>query len=99
MKYLVDSMEMRAMDRHSIDTIGIPSIVLMERAALSAVQEMKGRLIGRPSILVFCGTGNNGADGLAMARMLTMDRYRLRDCCDWERQSRHRRVEAAMSYL
>ena len=33
MKYLVDSMEMRAMDRHSIDTIGIPSIVLMERAA------------------------------------------------------------------
>ena len=29
MKYLVDSMEMRAMDRHSIDTIGIPSIVLM----------------------------------------------------------------------
>ena len=31
MKYLVDSMEMRAMDRHSIDTIGIPSIVLMER--------------------------------------------------------------------
>lgn len=75
MKYLVDSMEMRAMDRHSIDTIGIPSIVLMERAALSAVQEMKGRLIGRPSILVFCGTGNNGADGLAMARMLTMDSY------------------------
>ena len=29
----------------------------------------------RPSILVFCGTGNNGADGLAMARMLTMDSY------------------------
>lgn len=75
MKYLVDGLEMRAMDRHSIDTIGIPSIVLMERAAYAVVQEMRGRLSGRPSILVVCGTGNNGADGLAAARMLLMDGF------------------------
>ena len=71
---------MRSMDRHSIDAIGIPSIVLMERAACAVVQEMKGRLDGRPSILVVCGTGNNGADGLAMARMLAMDGYPVELC-------------------
>ena len=75
MRYLVNSVEMRSMDHHSIDTIGIPSIVLMERAAESVVQEMRGRLKGRPSILIVCGSGNNGADGLAMARMLMMAGY------------------------
>lgn len=80
MKNLVNGMEMRSMDRHSIDTIGIPSIVLMERAAEAVVQTMKGRLEGRPSILIVCGTGNNGADGLAMARMLTMDGYPVEVC-------------------
>ncbi len=75
MRYLVDRQEMSAMDRHSIETMGIPSIVLMERAAQAVVQEMRGRLVGRPSILVICGTGNNGADGLAIARMLHQKGY------------------------
>jgi len=75
MRILADGMEMRGMDRHSIETIGIPSLVLMERAAWSVVQEMKGRLAGRPSILIVSSTGNNGADGLAMARMLSQEGF------------------------
>ncbi len=70
MRFLADGLEMRGMDRYSIETIGIPSIVLMEHAAAAAVDEMRGCLEGQPSILIVCGTGNNGADGLAMARLL-----------------------------
>ncbi len=70
MRFLTDALEMQGMDRYSIETIGIPSLVLMEHAAAVTVEEMRGCLKGQPSILIVCGTGNNGADGLAMARML-----------------------------
>ncbi|WP_434309092.1 NAD(P)H-hydrate dehydratase [Hominifimenecus sp. rT4P-3] len=73
MRFLTDGLEMRGMDRYSIETVGIPSIVLMEHAAAAAVEEMRGCLNGQPSILIVCGTGNNGADGLAMARMLATE--------------------------
>ena len=75
MRFLADGLEMRGMDRYSIETIGIPSIVLMEHAAAAAVDEMRGCLEGQPSILIVCGTGNNGADGLAMARLLDNEGY------------------------
>ena len=61
---------MRALDRYTIESIGIPSIVLMEHAAMEVVSAMEGCLEGQPSILVVSGTGNNGADGLAAARLL-----------------------------
>ena len=72
MKILVSAEEMRALDHYSIETIGIPSLVLMERAALCTVEELKKRRPGRLRVLIFAGTGNNGADGLVMARMLAM---------------------------
>lgn len=71
MKYLVRKEEMRCYDANTIEHFGIPSMVLIERAALAAVEELvremrkeKGR------ILVAAGNGNNGADGLVMARLL-----------------------------
>ena len=39
MRYLVSGKEMKAIDRRSIETFGIPSLVLMERAALSVAAE------------------------------------------------------------
>ncbi len=72
MKLLVNAEEMRELDRNSIEEIGIPSMVLMERAALSVVEEIKKRRPGRQHVIVFAGTGNNGADGLAIARMMTL---------------------------
>ena len=63
---------MRAVDKAASEIGGIPSIVLMENAAIACVNELKkdfGELIGK-RIAVFCGKGNNGGDGFAIARHL-----------------------------
>lgn len=77
-KYLVTGEEMRAYDTYTITHIGIPAIVLMERAALETVSRIEAQLAGTPgsgkkTVLCVCGTGNNGGDGLCVARLL-MDR-------------------------
>lgn len=61
---------MRQIDRFTIQDIGIPSLVLMERAALAVAEEVKKRAGKKARILCACGCGNNGADGVAVARML-----------------------------
>ncbi|MBK7824111.1 NAD(P)H-hydrate dehydratase [Nannocystis sp.] len=58
-----------AADRHTIGAIGVPSPVLMERAALACAAAIEGVRAGR-SVLVLCGPGNNGGDGVAIARIL-----------------------------
>ena len=70
MKYLLTGNEMAGADRRTWEIIGIPAIVLMERAALSVAQEVSGRFPGRTKVTILAGPGNNGADGLAVARML-----------------------------
>ena len=62
--------EMKAMDSYAINTIGIPSIVLMENAALRVIDTID--LNTTNSYTVVCGTGNNGGDGLAVARHLIL---------------------------
>lgn len=57
-------------DSHTIQEIGIPSLVLMERAALGATGRLLTGDFDLSNVLVFAGTGNNGGDGLAIARML-----------------------------
>lgn len=72
MRRLVTGKQMKEIDGYAIRKVGIPSLVLMERAALSVADKMEkryGKLAGQ-RILVFCGTGNNGADGAALARIL-----------------------------
>lgn len=75
MEYLASGIEMKAIDTYSIETIGIPSLVLMERAALAAADEICGRWQKQERILILCGTGNNGADGLAVQRILMLRGY------------------------
>ncbi len=70
MQYLLDGKQMKAVDRYNIEEIGIPSLVLMERAALSVAAEAERLCPEGGRALFVCGTGNNGADGLAAARML-----------------------------
>lgn len=70
MEYLVDSNQMKAIDDYTINQAGIPSMVLMERAALAVSNKMLEKISKTDSILVICGTGNNGADGVAVARIL-----------------------------
>ena len=57
-------------DRFTIQETGIPSLVLMERAALKTVEMMHTRGIDTSRPLIVCGSGNNGGDGFAIARLL-----------------------------
>ncbi len=60
------------MDRRTIEEFGVPSIVLMENAALRVVEVIAERFapLKGKRIAVVCGKGNNGGDGLAIARHL-----------------------------
>ncbi len=72
MQKLVTAAQMRELDRRTTQDYGVPSIVLMENAALRVVDviaERYGPLTGK-RIAVVCGKGNNGGDGLAIARHL-----------------------------
>lgn len=63
--------EMRKLDRMATELGNIPSILLMENAAIACVNELKKDFsLKKSRIAVFCGKGNNGGDGLAIARHL-----------------------------
>lgn len=72
MKDIVTAEEMKNLDRNTIENAGVLSLVLMERAALKTVEEIRKRWKQEKSerVLVVCGSGNNGGDGLAIARLL-----------------------------
>lgn len=78
MKKLLNSIQAKSVDSYSINNIGIPSVVLMERAALAVADRVKVKLqadtgmrsLKDNAVLIVCGTGNNGADGLAAGRLL-----------------------------
>lgn len=77
MEYLVDSYQMKEMDEFTINQVGIPSMVLMEKAAMAVSNKMLEKISKSDSILAICGTGNNGADGIAVARILAGRGYRV----------------------
>ena len=62
----------RAFDTFLIEDMGIPSPVLMENAARGALHAIHDWLAapGETEIVIICGTGNNGGDGMALARLL-----------------------------
>ena len=70
MRYLVTSAEMKRYDNNCISRIGIPSMVLMERAALETFYVLKEKGLLSGTALILAGYGNNGGDGLALARLL-----------------------------
>jgi NAD(P)H-hydrate epimerase len=69
---------MREVDRTAIEELGISSLVLMENAAIGVVDAI-GEIYGEAeSAVIFCGPGNNGGDGLAIARHLAVRGYEVR---------------------
>ena len=75
MKQIVTCKEMKALDGNMIEGIGIPSCVLMERAALKVAEELERTLADKKQeerILCVCGSGNNGGDGVTVARILKL---------------------------
>src|SRR5699024_7663577 len=75
MEMVVDSRLMKKIDYNTIHNIGLPSMVLMERAALAVVDCIKKHVDSTEKILAVCGIGNNGADGIAAVRILKMQGY------------------------
>lgn len=69
---LVTVAEMRALERVAMEKYNIPSIVLMENAAHQTADLIASRLggLGGKRILILAGKGNNGGDGLAVARYM-----------------------------
>ena len=72
MKAVLSGKEMKEFDARSIKGYGIPSLVLMERAAMAVAEKAEEILEKEEAGTVWsvCGFGNNGADGVAAARML-----------------------------
>jgi NAD(P)H-hydrate epimerase len=66
---LPDAAEQRATDAWAIDELGIPGIDLMERAG-SGLAELVQARAPEGRVAVVCGKGNNGGDGLVVARLL-----------------------------
>src|SRR3989338_142390 len=70
---IVTAKEMQEIDRIAIDDYGISGIVLMENAAKGVVASLFKKFpdIKDKKVGIFAGKGNNGGDGLAVARLLT----------------------------
>lgn len=85
MEYLVTAKEMKQYDNNTMELIGIPGMVLMERAALEAFRVIQERFGDLPAeqkcVFVLTGTGNNGGDGLALARLLCETGYQVTVQC------------------
>jgi len=74
---VVTAAEMQAVDRRAIESLGIPALLLMENAGRGVAMETAAYIVNRLSlkvpetlITVCCGRGNNGGDGLVVARCL-----------------------------
>lgn len=70
---LLTAEEMRTLDQHTIDRVGVPGSVLMETAGRGVFQALRDRFSGRirdGKTAVVCGRGNNGGDGFVVARCL-----------------------------
>lgn len=82
MEYLVTSEEMRRYDCNTIEKIGIPAMVLMERAALAVMEKVEEHCHKqRGCVLILAGVGNNGGDGLALARLLKEKNFDVEIWC------------------
>jgi hydroxyethylthiazole kinase-like uncharacterized protein yjeF len=63
--------EMRFMDHFAIEKLGIAEEILMENAGLAAINVLQNKIgIKGRKFVIFCGTGNNGGDGLVVARLI-----------------------------
>ncbi|WP_437204865.1 NAD(P)H-hydrate epimerase [Planctomicrobium sp. SH664] len=63
--------QLRAVDRYSIEQLGLPGLLLMENAGRGCAELLlQQRLTSSAHVCVCCGKGNNGGDGFVLARHL-----------------------------
>lgn len=80
MRYFLNSQQTKAADRYTIQEKGVPAAELMERAAAGCIMVMEEENLDISRPCVVCGSGNNGGDGLAIARLLAERGYPVRTC-------------------
>ena len=77
-QYVVTASQMKRYDANTIIKYKIPSLLLMERAALVTVEELIRVRGDKPCrVAVLAGCGNNGGDGLAVGRLLMLQGYNV----------------------
>src|SRR5436190_20499947 len=69
--------QIKKWDAFTIANEPVSSIDLMERAATACCKWLIGKNLGLNQFRIFCGKGNNGGDGLAIARMLIQHKCRV----------------------
>ncbi|QDU69301.1 NAD(P)H-hydrate epimerase [Engelhardtia mirabilis] len=102
--------QVRELDRRATSEFGVPSDLLMEsagRTCADAAQELLGR--SRGPVAIFCGPGNNGGDGLVIARTLfnrgvdvrpvLVGPFELRECLSADTAANLARLEALGVHL
>ncbi len=65
--------EIGSLDQRCYDKFFLSEEVLMEHAAQGMEKFIKGKFAKNSKVLVVCGSGNNGADGIALSRLLAYD--------------------------
>lgn len=70
MQYLVSGKEMKFLDENTSRVFQVPELVLMEQAAIAFVAKLFSFQRKMDRVLIVCGSGNNGGDGLAIGRLL-----------------------------
>ena len=78
MEFLVSALEMRELDRQTIERLHVPGRVLMEVAGRAVADACQRRLGRAGRVAVVCGTGNNGGDGFVAARALMAHGHEVR---------------------
>ena len=81
MQLWVNATQMKAADQYTIQKLGVPSLELMEHAAQACVQVLEDEKVDLSHVCVVCGSGNNGGDGFAIARILQNNRYSVETFC------------------
>lgn len=81
MQLWVNAAQMKAADQYTIQKLGVPSLELMEHAAQACVQVLEDEKVDLSHVCVVCGSGNNGGDGFAIARILQNNRYFVETFC------------------
>ncbi len=76
MRYIVSGREMKLLDNTTSKKYNVPPVVLMEQAAIGVVQELVVSFPKKKNFLIVCGKGNNGGDGIAIARLLNQKGYK-----------------------
>jgi len=75
--WILDARQTNATDQFTIENEPVRSIDLMERAAIAFVDRFSSIFPKQGEVAVFCGPGNNGGDGLAIARLLHQKGYTI----------------------